>query len=425
MLIYNEKLHKTELKKLAILLIFQLIFVTTHSQSIGIQFQHNSNWKAILTKAKDENKYILVDCYTTWCGPCKQMDATVFPLENVGNFFNENFISVKIQFDSTKNDVEEIKAQYADAAFIKKEYKITGYPTFLFFNPTGELVHEEGGSCSPDEFITRGNNALNVESQYYTQIKKYNAGDRDADFLKRLTKLAIKAHNENAISKYAKAYYETQQDLLSSDNLQFVYETTLNANDTGFHLMSNNLKIFETAVEPKRLQTTLKFIIIRSEFRLNNNIGYEWDKKKWDSFANSLLIKYPLFAKEVLLQFEILVFPGQNNWKGYAEAVEKYITIQTPSNTELNEYAWTIFGKCNKKAILEKALKWSKMSFTNKEKIDPGYIDTYANILYKMGEKNEALKWEKKAQKIAIEQGLDKNWGQDVIDKINKGEQTW
>ena len=30
-----------------------------------------------------------------------------------------------------------------------------------------------------------------------------------------------------------------------------------------------------------------------------------------------------------------------------------------------------------------------------------------------------------KAQKIAIEQGQDKNWGKDVIDKISKGEKTW
>jgi len=35
------------------------------------------------------------------------------------------------------------------------------------------------------------------------------------------------------------------------------------------------------------------------------------------------------------------------------------------------------------------------------------------------------LAWERKAQATAVEQGSDKNWGQDVIDKINKGEPTW
>ena len=178
-------------------------------------------------------------------------------------------------------------------------------------------------------------------------------------------------------------------------------------------------------IDKKKLQTTLKFIIIRSEFRLNNNIGEDWDRKKWDSFANSLSKKYPLFANQVLLEVKILIFPGKNNWKGYAEAVEKYIAVQSPLNSELNDYAWTIFSKCDDKEILKIALKWSNMSFNNQEKIEPGYIDTYANLLYKMGRNKEALEWEMKAQKIAVEQGADKSWGQDVIDKINKGEKTW
>ena len=48
-----------------------------------------------------------------------------------------------------------------------------------------------------------------------------------------------------------------------------------------------------------------------------------------------------------------------------------------------------------------------------------------SGYLYKIGRKKEAIKWERKAQKIAIEQGAEKSWGQDVIDKINKGEKTW
>jgi len=91
----------------------------------------------------------------------------------------------------------------------------------------------------------------------------------------------------------------------------------------------------------------------------------------------------------------------------------------------LNDYAWTVFTKCDDKKILQSALEWSKLTFDKETKKEPGYIDTYANILYKLGKKEEALAWERKAQATAVEQGSDKNWGQDVIDKINKGEPTW
>ena len=43
----------------------------------GIHFEQGLSWKDILAKAKAEHKYIFVDCYATWCGPCKYMDKNV------------------------------------------------------------------------------------------------------------------------------------------------------------------------------------------------------------------------------------------------------------------------------------------------------------------------------------------------------------
>jgi hypothetical protein len=95
------------------------------------------------------------------------------------------------------------------------------------------------------------------------------------------------------------------------------------------------------------------------------------------------------------------------------------------SSDELNNCAWLVFANCNDNKILNQALQWSKQSFTNQERIDPDFMDTYANLLYKLGRKKEAIEWEQKAQKIVIEQGGEKSWGQDFIDKVNKGEKTW
>jgi thiol:disulfide interchange protein len=45
--------------------------------SKGINFENNLSWEQVKEKAKAENKYIFVDCYATWCGPCKAMDKEV------------------------------------------------------------------------------------------------------------------------------------------------------------------------------------------------------------------------------------------------------------------------------------------------------------------------------------------------------------
>lgn len=404
---------------------FTILLQPLQAQVKGIKFEHNIGWDQILAKAKKENKYIFVDCYTTWCGPCKYMTANIFPLEAVGNLYNKNFINVKLQFDSTDIDIDEIKSHYEDAAFIKKKYEINGYPTYLFFNPDGELVHKEGGSSTAEEFITKGTKALTPGSQYYTQVRKYEAGERNATFLMALTRLAINAQDEPAISKYAKEYYLTQKNLLSQQNLQFVYETTLSTKDTGFTLISKNLDNFEAVIDKVRLRNTMNFIIIRSEFRLKNNIGADWNSNDWKTYNKSLLKKYPVFAEDVLFQIQTMVFQGNSNWKAFAIAIASYVKVKPISDQDLNEYAWTIFSKSDDKQLLKKALSWSKKSFTNQTKIEPTYMDTYANLLYKLGRVSEALKWEIRAQKLAVQQGSDKNWGQDVIDKINNRVKTW
>ena len=77
--------------------------------SQGIQFE-TSSWKEVLQKAKQENKLIFVDLYTTWCGPCKKMAAETFPQQVVGDYFNKNFVNYKI--DAEKGEGPELAGKY-------------------------------------------------------------------------------------------------------------------------------------------------------------------------------------------------------------------------------------------------------------------------------------------------------------------------
>ena len=108
-------------------LIAGLLFLNTlaHAQEQrGIEFTKGLTWAQVKEKAKKENKYIFLDGYTTWCGPCKQMAREVFPQAALGEFFNKNFLNVAVQFDVTKKDGQEVKNWYNDAAALAKNYKI-------------------------------------------------------------------------------------------------------------------------------------------------------------------------------------------------------------------------------------------------------------------------------------------------------------
>lgn len=388
----NVTRFKIAICKTIFLICSIVMYSYTHAQDKGIHFDHNVNWKGILAKAKAENKYIFVDCFTTWCGPCKYMSNIVFPMEEVGNFYNDKFINVAIQFDSTINDAENIKARYADAAFIFDEYKIRYYPTFLFFSPDGELLHRKSASPDAKGFITIGINALDPEKQYYTQLKKYNAGQRDSTFLNNFFFLILAASDDPLIEKFAKECYATLNDANKSE-----------------------------------LNDQLKQIVISKELKSIGGLVAlkKWDNEQWYIYSNKIRKTYPLFAEEVLFDFKTRAYQAKNNWVEFTATVMEYAKNKSASSDELNKCAWLIFANCDDKKILNEALQWSKRSFTNQERVDPNFMDTYANVLYKLGKKNEALEWEQKAQKIVIEQGGDKSWGQDVIDKINKGEKTW
>ena len=105
--------------------IFQVILLTVISISTGfsqgIDF-NTATFKDALKTAKAENKLIFVDAYTTWCGPCKWMAKNVFTDSQVGEYFNDSFVNVKI-------DMEK-----GEGPKLAKAWEITGYPTLIFID---------------------------------------------------------------------------------------------------------------------------------------------------------------------------------------------------------------------------------------------------------------------------------------------------
>ena len=78
-------------KKLFILCVSLFITGLTFSQTV---FMENESWRTVKEKAIKEKRMIFMDCYTSWCGPCKGLAQNVFPQKKVGDFLNSNFVSM-------------------------------------------------------------------------------------------------------------------------------------------------------------------------------------------------------------------------------------------------------------------------------------------------------------------------------------------
>lgn len=107
----------------------------------GIEFTDISLKKAKL-KANKAEKYIFIDAYTDWCGPCKRMAATTFKDAEVAEFFNSEFINLKIEME--KNP---------DGRDIARQYGVNAYPTLLIIDSDGNLVKKTIGFKSKHELM--------------------------------------------------------------------------------------------------------------------------------------------------------------------------------------------------------------------------------------------------------------------------------
>ena len=106
----------------------------------GVHFVDLSFEKALM-KAKEENKLLFVDCYTSWCGPCKDMAKNVLPTKELGDLLNPVCVCIKCDMDNAK--VKEVLGKY----------NIKAFPTFLIITPDGELQHKVVGSSCVEEFV--------------------------------------------------------------------------------------------------------------------------------------------------------------------------------------------------------------------------------------------------------------------------------
>lgn len=118
----------------------KLNIYSEETENEGIKFK-NISFTDALAEAKATNKLIFIDAYAVWCGPCKWMEANTFTDQKVGEFFNENFINLKI-------DMEK-----GEGPGIAKKYQVSAYPTMFFIDGKGKVVHRIIGAVQPSDLL--------------------------------------------------------------------------------------------------------------------------------------------------------------------------------------------------------------------------------------------------------------------------------
>ena len=112
------------------------------------------NWLTIeeaQALSEKEPRKIIMDVYTDWCGWCKKMDKTTFANEEVAQYVNENFYAVKLKADS--QDKVTFKGKEFAKGELAQAFRVTGYPTIVFFDESFSKFQPVSGYRGADDFL--------------------------------------------------------------------------------------------------------------------------------------------------------------------------------------------------------------------------------------------------------------------------------
>jgi thioredoxin-related protein len=386
----------------------------------GIHFDNQAGWSEILTAAKTQNKYILVDCYATWCGPCKWMKKNIFPVATVGDSVNKYFISVEVQMDTTKTDNDRIKNWYSDARDIQQKYQVNAFPTFLYFNPQGKLVHRSVGAAdSPESFISEVKRSTDPATQYYTMLEKYQLGNRDSSFLVSLAEDAYPI-DRNLAAEIGDDLTTALKDPFNKNNLELIGRLMLSSGSRAFSLYFDQTARIDSVMGNDYAERKMMNIMMADDdyIRATNAATINPD---WNKLYNGVREKFGnYYADRITKWVRLNYFKNKKDWKNYNRSVIDYVVFykSTIGFNQLNSFAWDIFTYGTETNDLTVAADWSKETLESKDGNTYSYYDTYANLLFKLDQKQDAIEAEKKAVAMAPED--QKKEFRDNLQKMQK-----
>jgi len=428
--------------------------------SQGIVFE-NGTWKDLLVKAQQANKPIFVEVFISSSDSCKHMAEQIFPIKAVGKAYNENFLCYQID------------AEKGEGVEFSKRYEVKSYPTYLFFFADGSIFCKASKAMSANNLIGVSDQALSImyDSKPMAVLEKDYAIQKDNPaFLKWYIWKRSKIGLSNAFlfDKYLKLIPEEERtsstvvDLYQKDgkflrinSLAFEnlrkYASTFDKTLGAVHLLifnsiKNTIGDAASSKDKKLLGSAMSIFdqLPQKELPMQKDELFmmyyketgETDKylKHTARFGNKYLMKISNDTieqrnKANLVLFDQIIKSGALSSIKDADIISKLKeqaanTESIKISKELNRISSEVFESSSDKKMLRNALKWSKRSL----ELSPDNVqvmENYANLLYKIGQKKEAIAQEEEALRKVSKIDASRYRIEETLVKMKAGEKIW
>lgn len=286
-------------------ILFLSIFATTFVKADGIEF-FKGTWEEALEEAEKQQKVIFVDAYASWCGPCKRMARNIFPLKNVGEFYNKNFINVKLDYEKKEADA------------FRKKYTVSAFPTLYWIDFDGSVVHVTVGGQQAESLIANGKMAISKIDRTGDYEELYEKGKRDP----QLVHDYIKALNQSGKPslKIANDFLQNQEDLTEETNLRIIYEAATEADSRVFDWMIRYRRLIERLYSKEDVEAKIDAACKKT---VEKAVEYNLDMLHEEAIAK-MKENCPDNAKKFALEADMIYYQGTGKVADYLAACKAY-----------------------------------------------------------------------------------------------------
>ncbi|MGB3798713.1 MAG: thioredoxin family protein, partial [Lewinella sp.] len=313
------------------LLILPLLFVGLCLTAQGdqrIAFE-TGPWSETLRQAKEVDKPVFLFAYTESCGYCRQMEKEVFTDSTVAAYYNDNFLSYRI-------DIEDGGAGEA----LKDQYGITGYPTYLFFDADGELLHQSGSAKPADAFIQDAKDAGDPNKAVFSLKRRYDEGDRSPGLLYNYATVLTNYNQVDSPEETVAAEYlatQSPEQLASDNNLTLLFNEYLSFASPATQYFLEHHEAFVPLFGREEVE-----VKVRSTIRQCANVAGRM--KDTEQLAEMKLTVARYFANRTSMPavVDIYYYQGAADWHAYARSTLTYASgpgkQDTPTLLETAKY---------------------------------------------------------------------------------------
>jgi len=383
------------------LLIFFICAQISFAQ-YAVSFSENG-LKAALEKGKLENKPVMLWCYATWCPHCKYMREQVFPNTTVGNFFNKTFICVA-------QDMEK-----GEGIDLNKEVKISSFPTFIFYNSTGEIIYRVEGELKQAAFIQEGKNALTQKFQFPYLKRQFEKDESSSNACYNYVRALKKGGVD--VSEVVNRYFATQKDnqLLSEINWRIFANGVSDFNSREFRFVISHQKEFANIASPERVKRKLDYEVKA----LLNPLVEASDTANYRIKRELALQIHSYSADSLVFNYDLMLYELTQNWKMYIKiSLESADIFAWNKPTQLSDILKNVLNNCNESTTLNHAERWAKRILVLNQSYDNFLI--CSRLYQKLHKIPVAIKMAQNANNLAIKFGWEGVEAEKLLDELKK-----